>query len=61
MQYNTTSVTSSSHRLQDLRELIDKKDEQMKKYKKALKIYARRLKSTEGQSPQPPPLRRHHV
>ena len=35
--------------LQDLRELLDKKEEQMKKYKKALKVYARRLKSTEGE------------
>ena len=27
---------------------MDKKDEQIKKLKKALKIYAKRLKSTEG-------------
>ncbi len=34
--------------LQDLRETIDKQSEQIKKLKKALKIYAKRLKSTEG-------------
>ncbi len=34
--------------IQDLREQIDKQQEQIKKLKKALKIYAKRLKSTEG-------------
>ena len=33
---------------QDLREQMDKREEQIKKLKKALKIYAKRLKSTEG-------------
>lgn len=35
--------------LQDLREHLDRREDQIKKLKKALKIYARRLKSTEGQ------------
>ena len=35
--------------VQDLRELIDKQQEQIKKLKKALKVYAKRLKSTEGE------------
>ena len=35
---------------QDLRESIDKKEEQIKKLKKALKIYAKRLKNSEGEA-----------
>ena len=34
--------------VQDLRELNDKQIEQIKKLKKALKIYAKRLKASEG-------------
>lgn len=35
---------------QDLREQIDKLQEQIKKLKKFLKIYAKRMKSTEGKN-----------
>ncbi|KAK2149285.1 hypothetical protein LSH36_457g02032 [Paralvinella palmiformis] len=45
MQHEITRLTSENL---DLRETIDKYQEQIKKLKKALKIYARRLKSTEA-------------
>ena len=36
------------YNFQDLRDQMHQKEEQVKKYKKALKIYAKRLKSTDG-------------